>query len=202
VTETPNPTHSDSSGLHTTAVLLARMREGDERAVETLFQRLIPVLRRMARGRIPPRARSLKDTYDPVMTVAERTLPHLKQFDPRQKGCLVAYARRIMTNELRDEFRRQCRTPEMMELVEEIPSAEADPLQNAIESEALATYRRALEQLTPDEQDLILLSLELGFSHAEVADAMGRPSPNAARMAIARALARLAERMGWPEEDA
>lgn len=186
--------------MHTTSFLLTRMKAGDERAVEVLFARLIPVLRRMARGRIPERARSLMDTEDLVQIVALRTFPHLSHFDSRGKGCLVAYARRVMTNELRDEFRRLSRTPEMTELMDEIPAEDGDPLQHAIDSEAIAVYRHALAQLTQDEQDLILLSLEMGLSHAEVAEAMGRPSANAARMAVARALARLAERMGWSEE--
>jgi RNA polymerase sigma factor (sigma-70 family) len=201
VTDTPQPAQpDDASGLHTTSFLLTRMKAGDERAVEVLFTRLIPVLRRMARGRIPARARSLMDTDDLVQIVALRAFPHLSHFDSHDKGCLVAYARRIMTNELRDEFRRLSRTPEMSELVDEIPADDVDPLQHAIESEAIAIYRSALVQLTQDEQDLILLSLELQLSHGEVAEAMGRPTANAARMAVARALARLAERMGWPEE--
>lgn len=198
MTDSPSPSRSDE--IHTTAQLLARMKEGDERAVETLFRRLVPVLRRIAHGRIPTRARSHMDTQDLVQIAAARTIPHLKQFDSRAKGSLVAYIRRIMLNELRDEYRRLSRTPEMVELDLELPSDQSDPLQDAIASEVLAAYRAALEQLTQDEQDLIILSIEMGFSHADVAEAMGRPSANAARMAVARALARLVERMAWPEE--
>ena len=41
----------------------------------------------------------------------------------------------------------------------------------------------------------MFLRIELGFTHQEVADAIGAPSANAARMLVSRALVRLAELM-------
>jgi len=59
--------------------------------------------------------------------------------------------------------------------------------------EALAAYERALGRLTGEQHDAVVLRMELGFTHAEVAQALGLPTPNAARMAVARALVRLTE---------
>jgi DNA-directed RNA polymerase specialized sigma24 family protein len=39
------------------------------------------------------------------------------------------------------------------------------------------------------------MRIEMGLSHQEVADALGAPSADAARMIVARALARLAEEL-------
>jgi DNA-directed RNA polymerase specialized sigma24 family protein len=37
----------------------------------------------------------------------------------------------------------------------------------------------------------VILRLEFGYSHAEIAEALGKPSPDAARMVVARALVTL-----------
>ncbi len=49
--------------------------------------------------------------------------------------------------------------------------------------------------LTEEQQQAVVLRVELGFSYQQVAEAMGSPSIDAARMLVARALARLSERM-------
>jgi RNA polymerase sigma-70 factor (ECF subfamily) len=49
--------------------------------------------------------------------------------------------------------------------------------------------------LKPEDRDAIVLRVELGLSHAEIAEAMGKPSVAAAHMAVSRALVRLAQQM-------
>ena len=76
-------------------------------------------------------------------------------------------------------------------VAEEAPS----PLESAIGREKLEAYEAGLARLSADQQEAIVLRLELGFKHREVADALGLPSANAARMAVVRALVRLTEVM-------
>ena len=45
---------------------------------------------------------------------------------------------------------------------------------------------------------MIIGRVELGLTYSEIAAAAGKPSANAARMAVTRALIRLAEEMGEP----
>ena len=47
----------------------------------------------------------------------------------------------------------------------------------------------------PEEREAIIARIELGLSHAEVAEALGKPSAAAAHMAVSRALIRLAREM-------
>jgi DNA-directed RNA polymerase specialized sigma24 family protein len=49
-----------------------------------------------------------------------------------------------------------------------------------------------MKQLTPADQELIFLRLELGCDYAEVAAMVGRESVGAVRMACRRAMLRLA----------
>ena len=62
-------------------------------------------------------------------------------------------------------------------------------------SEVFARYEAAMERLRPEEREAVIARVELGLSHAEVAESLGKPSPAAAHMAVSRALVRLAEEM-------
>ena len=53
----------------------------------------------------------------------------------------------------------------------------------------------ALSRLKNDDQTLIVGRLELGYSYDQLALVVGKSSPDAARVALRRALARLVEEM-------
>ena len=53
-------------------------------------------------------------------------------------------------------------------------------------------YEAALQRLPAGERELIIARVEMGLTYAELADAAGKPSADAARMAVTRALLRLA----------
>ena len=53
----------------------------------------------------------------------------------------------------------------------------------------------ALGRLRPEDREAIVARVEMDFSYEEVAQALGKPSAGAARVAISRALVRLAEEM-------
>jgi len=49
--------------------------------------------------------------------------------------------------------------------------------------------------LRPEEREAIVARIELGYTHEELAGMLGKPSANAARMAVERAIVRLARCM-------
>jgi DNA-directed RNA polymerase specialized sigma24 family protein len=69
------------------------------------------------------------------------------------------------------------------------------PLEAAIGQEVVERYEAALASLTTAERDAIVARLELGLTHEEIAQALGKPSADAARMAVARAMVQLARVM-------
>ncbi len=182
-----------------TQELIARLREGDDSAREALFARYLPVLRRWGRGRLPVWARGTADTDDLVQVTLLRALNHLGRLEVEREGAFLAYLRQALVNGVRDEIRRTARRPVAVELDPELASGERSPVESAIGAELLARYERALASLTQEEQEAVILNVEFGYRHAELADALGAPSANAARMRVARALARLAEAMGGVE---
>ena len=61
--------------------------------------------------------------------------------------------------------------------------------------EGLQRYEAARGRLNTEDQRAIVARCEWGMSHEEVAQAIGKPTANAARAAIHRALVRLAKEM-------
>src|SRR5258708_9836409 len=104
---TTKQTGAPSSGaVATTADLLQRARIGDAEALNELFGRYLPSLRRWARGRLPRWTRDLRDTEDVVQETLLQTLKHMDTFQPRHEGALQAYLRQALVNRVRDEVRR------------------------------------------------------------------------------------------------
>ena len=175
--------------------LLDRVRAGDDLALETLLRRYVPALRRWASGRLPRWARDLADTDDLVQDILVQTFKRVEGFEPRGVGAFQAYLRQAVLNRIRDELRRRGRQPAIKDLDGLERDSEKSPLEQAIGHEAMERYERALERLRPDERKAIIARLEMGYSYAELADALGKPTPDAARKAAERALMRLAEEM-------
>jgi RNA polymerase sigma-70 factor (ECF subfamily) len=175
--------------------LLARAREGDADALDQLFARHIPLLRRWASGRLPRWARDIADTPDLVQDTALQTFRNLDAFEPRGDGALQAYLRQALINRVRNELRRHATRPVAAELGTSEPADLPSPFEAAVAAETNARYEDGLANLTPDERDAVISLVEFGLSYAEVAETLGKPSPDAARMYVARALVKLARLM-------
>src|SRR5262245_106193 len=175
--------------------LLERARAGDRSALDVLMGRYLPRLRRWTSGRLPRWARDLADTQDLVQDVVLQTFKNIETFEPRNEGALQAYLRQGIVNRIRDELRRTGRRPAAAELDVRLRDDAASPLEEAIGREALDRYERALTQLRPQDREAIIARVEMDCSNEEIAAALGKPSANAARMAVERALLRLADAM-------
>lgn len=183
-------------GLDSTTKLLARIREGDAVARDQLIQRYLQTLRRWAHGRLPAHARGLADTDDLVQSTLIRALNRLGSFEPQHDGAFLAYLRKALLNQIRDEIRRAERRPGADGTSDQIAAREPSPVEEAIGHETLARYEAALGGLSDREQQAVFLRVELRLEYQGIADALGIPTANAARMYVGRAIARLAERMG------
>lgn len=190
-------------GMQSTIDLLERFKQGDEEAVSLLVERSIPPLKRWARGRLPPWARSLAETQDLVQNAVLRALPHLKNFEARHPGALQAYLRQAVDNHIRDEIRKVKVRPPATQLSDDQPDQGPSPLERAIGQESLERYEAALNTLRPVDREAIIARVELQQSYDEIAIALGKPSADAARMAVVRALRNLLKAMsGKPDRPA
>jgi RNA polymerase sigma-70 factor (ECF subfamily) len=185
--------------LELTLRLIERFRAGDNTALEALFARYLKPLRQWATGRLPQWARDVADTQDLVQETLIQTFKRIEHFEPRREGALQAYLRQALMNRIRNELRRHARRGAPAMLDSEVPDESPSPLERAIGRQGVERYERALERLRPDEREAIIARVELGCSYEELAASLGKPSPDAARMAAQRAMLRLAAELAKDE---
>ena len=178
-----------------TVELLALAKGGDGAALDRLLQRCLPALRRWARGRMPTSARGMLETADLVQDAVLSAMRHLNAFESRHQGALQAYLRQAVLNRIRDLARQQNRRPEQTAFPEHLASDETAADELVGRAEAWSRYEAALERLSPGEREAIILRLELQYEYSEIAVILGKSSDDAARMAVTRAMRRLAEEM-------
>lgn len=192
-------TDTGPAGEGTTLRLLTRARAGDAAAQNLLMKRYLPTLQIWARGRVPNQLRDLLDTNDLVQVTLIKALDHVESFEPRHQGAFFSYLRRILINSIRDEIRRRERAPAQVSLQHTVPDAEPSPLEVLIGKDVEERYEQALGRLTPEQAEAVLMRIELGFTYEQIREAMGGPSPDAARMLVARGLLRLSELIDDPD---
>ncbi len=124
-----------------------------------------------------------------------QTFKHLETFDARGEGALQAYLRQAVMNRIRDHVRRVARRPVATALDSQHEDTGPSPLEQAVGAQAVDRYEAALARMSDADRELIVASVELGYSYEQLAEATGRASPDAARKAARRALVKLAEEM-------
>jgi len=175
--------------------LLERFKRGDSNALEILLARHLPRLRQWAAGRLPRTARDGIDTQDLVQETVVRTLRVLKTFECRRAGALQAYLRQALMNSIRDHIRTTQRRPIGEPLIDTEPALDESPLELAIGRENLERFDAALGEFEAADREAIIGRIELGYDYDELAVALDKPSPGAARIAVRRALLKLATKM-------
>ena len=195
VAESDRDVDGNESGDSTSLELLMQAQEGRTSAIEVLFSRLLPDMTAWARGKLPGWARSRADTDDLVQDAFRALYRRRHQFDPRRNRAIRAYLRQAIRNRIRDEVRRANKVEVQGEAGLDTVSPDTSPLEHAISAQNTARYRMALRRLNEVERDLVVGRIELDYSNEQLALVTGKPSADAARMALRRAFVRLAEAM-------
>ena len=176
--------------------LWRRAKEGRESAVALLFARQLPPLMRWAHGRLPKWVRTAADTADIVQDVLLQTFRRFDHFQPRGHHALQGYLRRSIQNRITDEIRRGVKvTHDGGDAALEQPSSSPSPLELAMREQARARYLAALDKLRLEDRLLIFGRIDMGYSYEQLAIVSGRVTPDATRVAVRRALVRLAKTM-------
>jgi RNA polymerase sigma-70 factor (ECF subfamily) len=124
-----------------------------------------------------------------------QTFKKIDGFEYRGEGAFQAYLRQVLLNRIRQELRNAGRRPDGTDFSEEHVDQAASPLERAIGREAIEDYERALDRLKPEEREAIIARVEMGLTYEELATALDKPSPDAARQTARRALRRLIDQM-------
>jgi RNA polymerase sigma-70 factor (ECF subfamily) len=194
---TPSDRSGASTGLHSSGELFARARDGNQAALHSLFRRNMRLLTRWAHGRLPRWARRVKDTADIVQEALLQTFQRLDRFENRGTGALQAYLRQAVINRIHDELRRVARRPttDIGDAELDLPSDASSPFDLALDAEHERKYKAALATLSEDERILVVGRMELGYNYDQLALLSKRSTSEAARLAVRRAVLKIAQRM-------
>jgi RNA polymerase sigma-70 factor, ECF subfamily len=186
------PTPPSDQDPERSVELLRKAQQGDELARNDLLARYLPRLQRWASRRLPRGVRSMLDTGDVVQEAILATLRHLDKIEIRTENAFEIYVRRAIRNRIIDIYRRPKRIRQPLD--EGLPARDPSALDRVIGDEARERYEAATEELSESDCHLIVMHTELGMSNSQIAEEIGK-SADATRMALTRALKRLAEEM-------
>ena len=122
----------------------------------------------------------------------------MESFEHRGEGAFLAYLRQVMLNAVRERIRRTGRRPPHVALPDDLLDRAPAPLESLVGRDRMERYEAALGRLPEDMQQAVILRYEFEYSHAQIAEALERPSEDAARMLVRRAEARLGELLAEP----
>ena len=133
---------------------------------------------------------------DATALVFAKALAALPRYRPHDRpDTFRAWLFAIAHNVVADEHRRRVHRPvEPLAAAEEIPATVRSPDELAVAADDVATLRRHLARLSPDQRRVVELRLG-GLSDREIAEVLGR-SHGAVRTSQFRAVARLRELFG------
>ena len=194
----PTPTERrepDPDDFSSESRLLEDARQGSSPAANALFERYRSWLRKRVRGRLPTWARGALDTSDLVQDALHHTFARLDGFKSSRASVLRVYLRRGVENRIRDEMRRATRRRRAIAPEQPVRASEdgAPQLQLLGDDQAWRRYVDGLKRLKPRERRLIVGRAELGYTYRQLAFIERLSSPDAARMAVKRALVRLSD---------
>lgn len=168
------------------AVLVARARDADERALEVLLARHQEKVERLTRRML----RDPEDARDASQEALAKVCVRLAQF--RGGAQFSTWLHRLVVNTCLDAVeRRKARTHEP--LGDELES-DADPSRDVRNAELRRELCDALAEVSPQQAQVVLLKDALGYSFEEIAEAAGMPV-GTAKCHAHRGRARLSERL-------
>jgi RNA polymerase sigma factor (sigma-70 family) len=189
--------------LHEFNEILEGARRGREDAVAELYrQHTQPVLARI-RSRLTPELRRRYDSLDIAHSVMVELLQNLDRFQDRGE---VAFRRWLYTtaeNSIRSKLRRMrdvegtSREIPLSNAVEQTARSEKrGPATDAGDRDERVRLRHLIDEMEERHREILRLRLDERCSFAEIAERLGAPCANAARMRYARALGVLREKWG------
>ena len=173
--------------------ILERVAAGDSPAVEECLQKYGGLVWSLARRLCSNYA----DAEDAVQEVFIEVWRHASRFDP-QVASEATYITMIARRRLIDRYRRRSRELDTASIQEEmVESTSQHEEQTEIEEEA-ARARQYMQQLRPEQQQVLELSITHGLSQSQIAEATNLPL-GTVKTHARRGLMRLRELLGAVE---
>jgi RNA polymerase sigma-70 factor (subfamily 1) len=183
--------HSESSAL------LRRARDGSASALNDLLDHNAGKLLAFIRLRMGRNLRAHLESHDILNVTMLNALQRINQFEGRGDGSLMAWLAPIALNEIRDQAayhgrqrRDAARVVDLDDGLEGVAAELHSQISCMIFDQQAERLERAIETLSPEHREVILLRKFEEQSFAEIGERLGK-SPDACRMLLARAMTAL-----------
>jgi RNA polymerase sigma-70 factor (ECF subfamily) len=191
----------------TTQKLVIEAKKGNAQALDALYRRCVERVHTIVRLRLGRELRSKLDSWDIVQTVLLASLRDLPQFEYKTEGDFLNWLSKIVENRIRDKIdyyhaaRRDVAREQPLDAASldsstsggspALPDKHAStPSQNVRAREEMDRLEKALDALSPEHREVVILARYEGLSYQEIGEQLGK-SPEAVRMLLARALSNL-----------
>lgn len=189
-----------------TKALLASAKEGDRRAMDELFERLMPRVRQVVALRMGCRESELWEREDLVQETLVDAFQGIERFEDRREGALCHWLATLVQNNLRDHHRRRravkrdvgriVQRRDRTSLTDSVLGHDSTtPSRVAQAAELEVKVETALLALDEPQRRVIELRKLCELSYEEIAVELGFSSASSARSLYSRAMNALAERL-------
>jgi RNA polymerase sigma-70 factor, ECF subfamily len=197
-----------TSSALTPELLLRQAKSGDAEALGSLLEFYQPYLRLLARSILGNYAQHQVDISDVVQETNLNACRALPEFQGSDEPQLVAWLRRILTNLVLNQLKKQQRPgrrPESLDALLERASQEAhralasqgsSPSARAQRRERAVLTANALESLPAHYQQVLIMHYLEKLPHEEIGHRMGR-TEQASRMLLMRAARALEKQLRY-----
>jgi len=149
--------------------LVKRAKNGDSQALDALLERHLPMVYRFVSIRVGREHADLDDVVQETLISAARSIGSLRA---ERDGAVPAWFLTIARHKVADHFRR---TPERTEALDARAATEGPDVQEIVsERDRGRRLRDAMRQLTPEQEEVLVLRFVLGFDGEQTAAITGR----------------------------
>lgn len=180
----------------TTEELARRASHGDSGAFEPLAAAFRPRVEAFVESRLGPSVRQHTDPEDVVQETFATAFEHIERLTWRGDEAFFSWLAGIAHNVILRASRKTRRAPLRLEV--DVEGGDVSPSRGVRREERLARLQHALDTLSPDHRQVIVLARFRKLRIREIAGRMQR-SENAVKKLLARALDELKTRFGHTE---
>ena len=185
-----------------TELLVNRAAEGDETALALLLERHLPGLRAFVRARLGPELRAFESASDLVQSTCREVLAGRERFVHPSPGAFRSWLFTTAARKVSERLKR-ARAAKREGEPADLGSGAAEsglvavygrfssPSHRAALADEIARVERALDRLSEEQREVVLLAHVVELPRAEIALQLGK-SELAVRSILHRALARVA----------
>jgi len=202
------PESDEGPDLTASVFLLRRVQQGDRSALNELFERYKPRLRRIIRVRLGSQLQRHLDTDDLMQEVYMIAMRKVGELELRSHASIVQWFSKVTLNLIRDKLdyysaiRRDAERDVRLKQGSSsdpgvrVAAPQHSPSESALRREFEELVDSYVKELEPLEyQEAIVQRDYYGASWEEIGAQLGRPSPEAARELYRRAHLKLWEKM-------